>query len=136
MKYKIQPIIIILGVLSLGFGSFKMLQTETMILPSWFLVLIYLPCTLLISLILGYLAKKMLNSKWWTITFTSIFVIIFCSIFYLSEYRPNKIITIPQSYVGEVRLFVSNEEENDFFINKYGIGYINKKTFDQGFIQK
>jgi hypothetical protein len=136
MKFKIQPIIIALGILSLGVGIWQMLQTKTMILPSWFLLLVSLPCTLLVSFALGFMAKKILNSKWQTLTFASIFVIIFCSIFYVSRYRPVYTVVIPDGYVGEVRLLVSNEKENDLFINKYGIGYIDKKTFDEGFYPK
>ena len=43
-------------------------------------------------------------------------------------------VVIPEGYVGEIRLLVSNE--NDFSINNYGIGYIDRKTFDEGFYPK
>ena len=132
----IQIIFISLGIFSLGVGIWQMLQTKTMILPPWFLVTISLPGTLLVSFVLGFIAKKLLNSKWQTLTFTSIFVIIFCSIFYISEYKPVYIVGIPKDYVGEIKLFLSNEEENDFSINSYGIGYIDKRTFDEGFYPK
>lgn len=136
MKFKIQPVILALGIFSLCVGIWQMLQTKTMILPSWFLLLLSLPCTLLVSFGLGMLVKKILNSKWRALTFASIFVIIFSSIFYISEYRPVYTVVIPEGYVGEVRLLVSNEKENDFFINNYGIGYIDRKTFDEGFYPK
>ena len=110
-----------------------MLQTRTMILPSWFLVLFYSVIVFCISFVLGFLTKKMLSSKWQTLTFASMFIIVFCSIFYISEHRPVYTIVIPKDYVGEVRLFVSNQKDRDFLINKYGIGYIDKKTFDRGF---
>ena len=111
-----------------------MLQTKTMILPSWFLVAISLPGTLLLSFAFGFILKKLLNSKWQTSIFTSIFVIIFCSIFYISEHKPVYIIIVPKNYVGEVRLFLSNK--NDFSINEYGIGYIDRRTFNDGFYPK
>lgn len=136
LKSKLQPIIIGLGILSLVVGIRQMLQTRTMILPSWFLVLLFTPSMMCVSVMLGYLAKKITKSKWHTLTHAAVFVIVFSSIFYISEYRPNKSIIVPESYVGQVRLFVSNENENDFVINKYGIGYIDRKTFIKGFYPK
>ncbi len=53
--------------------------------------------------------------------------------FYVSQYKPTYEIIVPDNYFGEVRLFVSNEARNDFTINKYGVGYIDKNTFDNGF---
>jgi hypothetical protein len=136
MKSKIQLLIIVLGVVSLVVGIRQILQMPIMILPSWFLLLFPLPITLCCSFALGYMAKKVMNSKWQSSTFAAIFVIIFCSIFYIIQYKPIYRIVIPKSYAGEVRLLVSNEKENDFFINKYSIGYIDKKTFDEGFYPK
>jgi hypothetical protein len=136
MKSKLQPIIVVLGVLSLGFGTWQMLQTRTMILPPWFLVLFYLVITFCLSFILGFLVKKILKSKWHTLTFASIFIIIICSTFYVSQYKPAYEIIVPDNYVGEVKLFVSNEKGNDFTINKYGIGYIDRETFEKGFYPK
>ena len=136
LKSKLQPIIIGLGIFSLVIGIRQMLQTPMMILPSWFLVLFFAPSLIFICVILGYLAKKITKSKWHILSLTSIFVIVFSFIFYISEYRPNQSIIVPESYVGKVRLFVSNDKENDFVINKYGIGYIDKKTFNRGFYPK
>ena len=56
--------------------------------------------------------------------------------FYISEYKPTYKIIIPDNYNGEVKLLVSNENINDFNINKYGIGYISQKTFKNGFQPK
>jgi len=134
MRRIIQIILTTLAIFSLGVGIWQMLQTKTMILPSWFLVVISLPGTLLLSFLLGFIVKKLLNSKWQTLTFTSIFVIIFCSIFCISEYKPVYIVVIPKNYVGEIRLFLSNK--NDFSINRYGIGYIDMRTFNDGFYPK
>lgn len=134
MRRIIQIILPILAIFLLGAGIWQMLQTKTMILSPWFLVVISLPSTLLLSFALGFTLKKLLNSKWQTLTFTSMFIIIFCSIFYISEYKPVYIIVIPKNYVGEIRLFLSND--NDFSINRYGIGYIDMKTFNDGFYPK
>jgi len=113
-----------------------MLQTKTMILPSWFLAIVFLPVTLCVSFALGALAKKIFNSKWRSLTFASIFTIALSLIYYVFQYRPVYTVVIPKDYIGEVRLVVSNENENDFFVNKYGIGYIDRETFDKGFYPK
>ncbi|WP_412850547.1 hypothetical protein ACL0VS_17795 [Chryseobacterium sp. PMSZPI] len=136
MKNKLQLLIIALATLLLGLSIWQMLETPTMILPSWFLILLFVPIFLFIAFILGSLLKVLLKSDWNKLTFTSIFVIIISSIFYFSQYKATYKIIIPESYSGEVRLFVSNEKENDFIINNYGIGYINKGTFDSGFHPK
>ncbi|SIS58316.1 hypothetical protein SAMN05421796_101405 [Chryseobacterium piscicola] len=136
MKSKLQFVIIFLGILSSCFGIWKMLKTETMILSPWFLVLLFLPILLFISFLLGYFLKIILKSEWNTLTFTSVFVIIICSIFYASQYRPTNKVVIPKNFSGEVKLFVSNEKGNDFKINNFGVGYIDKETFDKGFYPK
>lgn len=85
---------------------------------------------------LGYVARNILNSKWQTLTWASIFIILFCSVFYISEYKPTYEVVIPGEYSGEVRLLVSRGQGSNFVINKYGIGYIDRKTFDGGFYPK
>ena len=66
-------------------------------------------------------------------TFTSIILTITCLTFFTSEYRPTYTIKIPKDYVGEVKLFLSNSEENKLDINEFGIGYLNEKTYQKGF---
>ncbi len=66
-------------------------------------------------------------------TFTSIILTITCLTFFTSEYRPTYIITIPKDYVGDVKLFLSNSEENKLEIKEFGIGYLNEKTYKKGF---
>jgi len=136
MKFKIQPIIIILGVIFLCIGAWQMLKIETMILSPWFLVLLFLPILILVSFILGYLLKIIIKSEWNILTLASIIVIIICSIFYASQYRPTHKVIIPKNFSGEVKLFVSNEKVNDFKINNFGVGYIDRETFDKGFYPK
>jgi hypothetical protein len=50
-----------------------------------------------------------------------------------TDYKHNYEIIIPEGFVGEVKLFVSNKPENEFSVNEYGVGYINRETFDNGF---
>jgi len=132
-KSKIQIAILTLGLLTIALGIWTMLQIQTFILPSWHLVLILLPITLSIAFGLGFLAKKLFKLRWHTLTITSLIMTIVCLTFYISEYRPSYTIYIPDNYAGEVTLLVSKETNNDFNINKFGIGYINRKTFKNGF---
>jgi hypothetical protein len=132
-KFKWQIVIIVLGLVALGMGIWTMLQIPTLILPPWYLVIIFLPFVLLISIGLGYQIKKVVKSKWHTMSFASIILTIICLTFYLSKYRKQVIITVPVDYAGEVRLFLSNNEENKLNINEFGIGYLNENTYENGF---
>lgn len=132
-KSKIQIAILTLGLLTIGLGIWTMLQIPTLILPSWYLVLIFLPITFLIAFGLGFLTKTLFKLRWHTLTITSIIMTITCLTFYISEFRPSHTIYIPDNYVGEVKLLVTKETNNDFNINEFGIGYINQKTFKNGF---
>ena len=58
---------------------------------------------------------------------------VICLTFYASQYKPSYKIVVPDKYVGEVKLLLSNENENDFKVNNFGIGYINHKTYKSGF---
>ena len=132
-KSKIQIAILTLGLLTIALGIWTMLQIQTVILPSWYLVLILLPITLSIAFGLGFLVKKLFKLRWHTLTITSLIMTIVCLTFYISEYRPSYTIYIPDNYAGEVTLLVTKETNNDFNINEFGIGYINQKTFKNGF---
>ncbi len=107
-----------------------------MILSPLFLVGLYLTTALIISLIIGFFAKALLNSSWSALTFAALSMTIICLTFYASQYRPSYNIIVPDNYVGEVRLLVSNEKENDFNVNSFGIGYINPRTYKNGFRPK
>jgi energy-coupling factor transporter transmembrane protein EcfT len=133
MRRQIQNAIVILGLLSIALGIWTMLQIPTMILSPWYLVLIFLPIVLVVAFIIGYLLKVILNSAWHSTTFTAMVITVICLIFYGSQYRPGYKIVIPDQYVGEVQLLVSNEQENDFKVNEFGIGYINQQTYKNGF---
>ena len=133
MGRQIQTAIIVLCLISTSIGIWTMLQTPTVILPPWFLVAMFLPIAFLIALAIGFLVKIILNSGWHTMTFTSLVLTCICLIFYASQFKPSYKIVIPDSYIGEVRLLVSKEQQNDFNVNSYGIGYINYKSFKDGF---
>ncbi|KIA92320.1 hypothetical protein OC25_16670 [Pedobacter kyungheensis] len=136
MKSKSQLIIIVLGVLSLCLGVWQMMQTATMILSPWFLILFYSFITICVSFVLGYLLKKILKSTWYNVTFASMFIMLACITFYVTQYKSTYEIVVPNNYTGEVKLFLSNEDGNDFIINQYGIGYIDENTFKDGFNPK
>ena len=135
-KSKIQQFIWAIGLISIGLGVWTILQTPTLLLPSWFLAVLFVPITILCSLGLGFLIKKIFKSNWSVITFTAIIMSTLCLSYYISEYKPTYKIIIPTNFIGEVRLLLSNENTNDFNINKYGVGYINQKTFKNGFQPK
>lgn len=132
-KSKIQIALLALGPLTITLGIWTMFQIKTVIIPAWYLVSILLPLTLLIAFGLGFLTKKIFRLSWHTLTITSLIYSIVCLIFYISEYKPSYIIYIPDNYNGKIILLVSKESNNDFNINKFGIGYINHKTFKNGF---
>lgn len=132
-KIKRQILIGTIGLISTAIGIWTILQTPTMILTPWFLVGLYLPIAFIISLVVGSLTKILLKSSWHTLTFTALIMTVICLTFYGSQYKPSYKIIIPETYVGEVKLLLSNETENDFKVNNFGIGYISKKTYDNGF---
>jgi hypothetical protein len=132
-KSKGQIAIIVIGLISLGLGIKTLLYTRTVILPSWFLVALYTPIVIAISFGLGLLTKKIIKKGGHLTTYASIFATIISLSFYASEFRPTHKILLPENYSGEVTLFLSNEEQNDFEINNYGIGYVSNDTYKNGF---
>ena len=138
MKMKIQISIIILGVGALIYGILKMSETKTMILPSW---VIAIPITVIVCAVsygLGAVAKNLLHSDFHQMTFASIVMIIFVSVYAAVEYKPTLRIVIAENYTGEVKLFLSNNtvEDSKILVNNFGVGYITKKDFDNGFSPK
>jgi energy-coupling factor transporter transmembrane protein EcfT len=130
---RIQIAIVTLGIVATVLIAWSILQTPTMILPSWLLVLMIVPIICLIALLVGFLIKVILKSEWHSITFASLLITIIYLAIYSKMFRPSYRIELPDQYAGKVLLLVSNEKENDFKINKYGIGYINQYTFKNGF---
>lgn len=133
LKDKAQRVIQILGLAGLVLGILTMLKTPTVILPPWFLVLLFLPILLGVSFLLGLGTRYLLKSNWTKLTFTTLFVGLFCLVFYVSEYRPTHKIIVTDSFSGKVKLLLSKGEEDKFELNEYGIGYVSESTYRQGF---
>jgi hypothetical protein len=133
LKDKAQRAIQILGLAGLVLGILTMLKTPTVILPPWFLVLLFLPILLGVSFLLGLGTRYLLKSNWTKLTFTTLFVGLFCIAFYVSEYRPTHKIIVTDSFSGQVRLLLSKDEKDKFELNEYGIGYVSESTYRQGF---
>jgi hypothetical protein len=82
---------------------------------------------------MGFLIKTLLKSAWHTLTFTALGITAICFSFYINGYTPIFKIIVPDNFVGEVRLLVTKDKGNAFNLNNFGIGYINQKTFKNGF---
>jgi hypothetical protein len=135
-KDKIQRIIQVAGLIGLLLGVWTMLRTPTLILPPWFLVLLFLPILLGVSFLLGLATKHLIKNNWSRLTYTAIFVGLFCITFYISEYVPTRNIIVADSFSGEVRLLLSKDSVDNFELNEYGIGYVSESTYRQGFKPK
>jgi len=136
IKDKIQLITMVIGLITFWFAVNTMLQIPTVIIPSWFLVLMYTPILIGISLTLGYFVKNLRETKWKTISFTFLFITIISLLYVFSQYSKNLRINIPKNYYGTVYLILSNETTNDFDINQFGIGYVCEDTYNSGFTPK
>lgn len=130
-----QRIIQIGSLVGLGLGVYTMLRMPTVILPPWFLVLMFLPILFGVSCLLGIAAQDLTKSRWNKLTFTLIFMGLFSMALYISEYRPTYKITVPESYSGEVILLLAIGEDQ-FKLNDYGIGYVSESTYREGFEPK
>ena len=135
-KQAIQIIIVIIGIVTTSISTSILLRTPTMILSPLFLVGLYLPIIFILALFFGFLTKQVLKSSWHTLTFTAVNMTVICFTYSVSQFKSSYEIVIPNNYVGEVKLLLSNEKENDFTINNYGIGYISETTFKNGFRPK
>ena len=135
-KSKSQIIITAIGLLSLGMIIKTILFTPTMIIPGWFLAILYAVIILGLSFGLGAITKNFVKKEWRLTSHASIFVSIVYLILYSYEYRATYKIIIPENFYGEVKIFRSNDQENDFNINQYGIGYVSDETYKKGFYPK
>ncbi|MDW5290556.1 hypothetical protein [Formosa sp. PL04] len=87
------------------------------------------------SLIIGLIIKAIFKHYSFKTLLLSLFTI--CSvigIFYL--HKPTYDIIVPENYIGEVNLILSNVKENRLILDENGIGYINKVTFNKTFNPK
>lgn len=132
-KDRIQRIIQVAGLIGLLLGIWTMLKTPTLILPPWFLVILFLPILLGVSFLLGIVTKYLIKNNWNKLTYTAIFVGLFCITFYILEYVPARKIIVADSFSGEVRLLLSKDNKDSFELNEYGIGYVSESTYTKGF---
>lgn len=135
-KDKIQRIIQLAGLIGLVLGISAMLRTPTVILPPWFLVLLFLPILLGVSFLLGLATKYIIKNNWSKLTYTAFFAGLFCITFYVSEYRPTHKIIVADTFSGEVKLLLSKDNKDKFELNEYGIGYVSESTYREGFNPK
>ena len=125
--------IILIGLISLWLGVQTMLETPTVILSAWFLVIMYGSILLLLAFGLGVLIVSLTKSKVHLLTAASFIVTIVCLAFYISEFRPTYKIYVTESFNGEVKLFRSTLNKNKLLLSKYGVGYITDKAYREGF---
>jgi hypothetical protein len=133
LKSKGQIIIISIGLIAIGLAIKTMLNMRTVIMTPLSLVVSYTPLLLLVSFGLGLIIKKVTKGTASKLTYTSIIATIFSIVYIYSEYMPTRDIVVPANYSGNVKLFLSTEDKDDFNINNYGIGYISKHTYQNGF---
>ena len=136
VKSKIQIAILLLSIISLVFGIITMLQMPTVTVSPLYLAIFYTFIVFVLSFLLGLILKKIIKSSWHILTFASIFVICISLTFIISQYKPTYKIIIPDSYSGTINLIMTGENENDFDINNFGIGYITEDTYYNGFYPK
>jgi hypothetical protein len=124
---------ILVGLLSLVLGTKTILQTQTIILPAWFLAFMYGGILVVLSLVLGFMASTALKFKIHLVTISSLIISVVCLVYYFKEFRPTYKIIVPDKYSGEIKLFRSTLGENQLSLNKFGVGYITDKAYRKGF---
>jgi hypothetical protein len=127
-------IVLTLSLVPCAWCVVSILQTPTMILPSWFILCILALPAVTAAFGIGFVLKQLFGSGWHTATFASMLLAAASLVYLITTYRPTYTVVIDPGYAGEVRLFVSRYANNrEIRVNRYGIGYIGKKTFDNGF---
>jgi hypothetical protein len=136
MKRIIQPVILVLGVVAMVYGIWKISsETTTVILPAWLIVGVVSLIVTGVSIAIGVLVKRLLNADWYSLTFASIIIIIIVGIYAVVAYKPRLNIVVWSSFSGEVKLIVSKEaiEKKEIIVDSFGVGYITRRDFDEGF---
>jgi hypothetical protein len=87
------------------------------------------------SIAIGVLVKRLLNTDWYSLTFTSIIIVIVVGIYAVVAYKPKLNIVVSSNFSGDVKLIVSKDviEKNEVVVDSLGIGYITRKDFEEGF---
>jgi len=136
MKMKIQIGIVALAFFVLIYGAVQILEMPTMILPSWFILILLVGVVFSVATGIAFLIKTLLKSDWNLFTFTVIIMAVFCIGYLALTYKPSCKIVVDANYTGEAKLFVSKHgmnNEDKVILNRYGVGYISKEKFDKGF---
>ena len=139
MKDTIQVAIVALGVGAFAYGVSKMAaETVTMIMPEWIIIVAVSLVGFLVSMGIGFFVKHLLDSNWHPVTFTAIVLLIIVGIYSIVDYKPTLKIFVLPDYAGEVKLVVSRDkvERHDISVNSFGIGYITRRDFENGFYPK
>jgi hypothetical protein len=124
---------IAIGLVAFCLGVNTMLKIQTVILPSWFLAVMYGAVLVLISIGIAKVITLFTKSNFHILTAASIIVTLVCSAFYISEYRPSNRIYVPNNFSGQVKLFRSRLADNQLHLNQYGVGYITDRAYRKGF---
>jgi hypothetical protein len=134
MKKNLQFGIVAVSLVPCGYFVAKMLESPTMILPSWFILCLSGGLAVVVATGIGYVLKRLLGSGWHTVTFASIILAVSALVYLTVTYRPTCEVVIDPSYAGEVKLFVSRDANGpEIPVSRYGVGYISKANFDNGF---
>ena len=94
-----------------------------------YIVGIFLGC-LIVTRIITLLLKKTSFVAVYSITTAICFII-----FHYTLYSPKLTIIVPNNYLGEVTLVLSNVDNNILTIDINGIGYINQATFNKTYME-
>ena len=101
-----------------------------LILPGYFMGGMLLIGILIGCLIITAIARLIFKRN----SFLTLFVIVATIAFLGSHYylySPTLKIVVPNGYIGEVNLVLSNVDKNILTLDSNGIGYINRRTFDK-----
>jgi hypothetical protein len=107
---------------------------DGIILSGLFIGLMCIVAILLGCLILTGILKLFLKKTSFIIMYSITTAICFLILHY-SLYSPKMTITVPNGFVGEVVLVLSNVENNILTVDSNGIGYINEATFNNTYME-
>ena len=139
MKNTVQIAIVVFGAGAFAYGVSKMAaETATMIIPGWIIIVAVSFVGFVVSMGIGFFVKHLLGSNWHPVTFTAIVLLIIVGIYSIVDYKPTLKIFVLPDYAGEVKLVVSRDkvERHDISVNSFGIGYITRRNFENGFYPK
>ncbi len=128
-----QVVLFALAGLCLLLAIQELLRQPTLILPPWFLVILFTPFLVGVSIGVSLLLNRILSRNYSVKNYTAILIMVLSLAFVAFNYHPTYQVELPESYAGEVTLFLSKEPKNEFKVNQYGIGYITEESYQNGF---